>query len=542
MATSKKLKILMIIIAACVAGAFGAYLIYASQHYDDHVPPGTFLAGEDVGGFTLDEARQTGQKIYDSIVMDLTLKDDSGVASVPAITKTLTAPDVGITLDVDTTAQNAMDAASDQWFITKVNPFVKKDVGLSVIVNDEAISKNVKKYFKDALFKSKLPKIKYNKDKKDFVMTPGVVGTTLDVERFLTEVKTGVLRAGESKYDIHLNPLAPKISDEAANEAKNRAEKAADTKISFVKNDEVAYKAKKNSKASWIKFTADKEGGKYDVDVDNDKVMKFLKTTASSKLVDKPLPELIVKEIDMESVAKKAAEKADEDAKKKEQNEKKKSSEANDDDSDGDTKASGDDAKKTSDSGGAAEDAKPADPPAQKAARVVRKGEEGLAIANREDLAKQIEENMLEGKNIKLTPKDEPIPYETEEIGSDFGKWVESNLTQQRTYLWDGNKKLKTYVVSTGKNVTPTITGTYKIYLKRELHDMKGYDPIKKKDYVQPNVRYISYFEGAYAYHAAYWHNAFGTQVSHGCINMKTAEAKFLYEWAPVGTTCIIHY
>jgi lipoprotein-anchoring transpeptidase ErfK/SrfK len=149
---------------------------------------------------------------------------------------------------------------------------------------------------------------------------------------------------------------------------------------------------------------------------------------------------------------------------------------------------------------------------------------------------------MLAGKDVRLTPEYEPLPYETEEIGPDFGKWVETDLTRQITYLWDGNKKLKTYVVSTGKNVTPTITGTYRIYMKRDHHDMKGYDPIKEKDYVQPDVRYISYFEGAYAYHAAYWHNAFGTQVSHGCINMKTPEAKYLYEWAPVGTTCIIHY
>jgi hypothetical protein len=191
---------------------------------------------------------------------------------------------------------------------------------------------------------------------------------------------------------------------------------------------------------------------------------------------------------------------------------------------------------------GDSEDAVKVTPPKPKDARVVRPGEAGLAITNRKGLAAQIEKNMLEGKNITLSPEYETLPYGTEEIGPDFGKWVETDLTKQRTYLWDGNKKIKTYVVSTGKNVTPTITGTYKIYMKRDHHDMKGYDPIKEKDYVQPDVRYISYFEGAYAYHAAYWHNAFGTQVSHGCINMRTPEAKFLYEWAPVGTTCIIHY
>jgi hypothetical protein len=527
----KKYKIFFIAII-CLAGALGAYLIYAHQHYADRVPPGTYLAGEKVSGFTLDEARQAGQNIYDSVVMELTLSDDSGVASVPAITKTLTADGIGIRFKADATAQAALDAASDKWFITRVNPFAKKDIRLSVDVEDKAVTKKIKKYFEDALFKSKLPKVKYSKKDKSFAVTPGVVGTTLDADRFIAEVEAGALKAGTAKYDIHLNPLNPKISDEAAGEAKALADNAIKTKISFEKDGQVAYKAGKNSKASWVTFTADKEGGKYDVDVDDDKVMKFLKTTASAKLVTEPLPELIVREIDMESATKEAEEeakkKAGEKATGKKENEK-----------DEDAKMS--EEEEDSDDGEATEAVKVIEP-APKTARVVREGEEGLAIANRKQLAAQIEASMLAGKNIKLTPEYEPVPYETEEIGPDFGKWVETNLSEQVTYLWEGNKKITTYIVSTGKNVTPTITGTYKVYMKRDHHDMKGYDPIKEKDYVQPDVRYISYFEGAYAYHAAYWHNAFGTQVSHGCINMKTPEAKFLYEWAPVGTTCIIHY
>ncbi|MDR1495976.1 MAG: L,D-transpeptidase [Clostridiales Family XIII bacterium] len=521
----KKSRILIIVIA-CVAGALAAYLIYAGQHYTDRVPPGTYLAGEDVSGFSLDEARAAGQNIYDSVVMNLTLKNDSDVTSVPAIEKTLTADDIGIALDADATARNALEAASDEWFIKRVNPFIKKNVGLSVIVDDDAIAKKIKSYFKDALFKSKLPKVKYSKKKGVFIVTPGAVGTVIDTARFIAEVKAGALKAGEFEYDIHLNPLMPKISDEMANEAKDFAEKAIKTKLSFEKDGEVAYKAPKNSKASWITFTADSEGGKFDVGVDDEKVMKFLKTTASAELVTKPLPELIVREIDMESAEKEAAEK-----KKAAERDEEKSKKSGSDKTD-DTNAS--------EGGEKAADVKVVEP-APKGARVVRKGEEGLAIANREELAAQIEENMLAGKNIKLTPEYETIPYETEEIGADFGKWVETDLTRQVTYLWNGNKKLKTYIVSTGKELTPTITGTYKIYMKRDHHDMRGYDPIKKKNYVTEDVRYISYFEGAYAYHAAYWHNSFGTQVSQGCINMKEPEAKYLYEWAVVGTTCIIH-
>jgi len=29
--------------------------------------------------------------------------------------------------------------------------------------------------------------------------------------------------------------------------------------------------------------------------------------------------------------------------------------------------------------------------------------------------------------------------------------------------------------------------------------------------------------------------------MSHGCVNMKTSEAKWLYNWAPKGTLVVVH-
>jgi hypothetical protein len=33
------------------------------------------------------------------------------------------------------------------------------------------------------------------------------------------------------------------------------------------------------------------------------------------------------------------------------------------------------------------------------------------------------------------------------------------------------------------------------------------------------------------AFHGTYWHTDFGRPKSHGCINMRTEEAKWLYRW-----------
>jgi hypothetical protein len=45
-------------------------------------------------------------------------------------------------------------------------------------------------------------------------------------------------------------------------------------------------------------------------------------------------------------------------------------------------------------------------------------------------------------------------------------------------------------------------------------------------------VPYVQYFEGSYALHGAFWHDNFGRQQSHGCVNLAPLDAKRLFFWA----------
>jgi lipoprotein-anchoring transpeptidase ErfK/SrfK len=56
--------------------------------------------------------------------------------------------------------------------------------------------------------------------------------------------------------------------------------------------------------------------------------------------------------------------------------------------------------------------------------------------------------------------------------------------------------------------------------------------------YYLPNVPYVMFFENAqvpgwkgYGLHGTYWHNDFGNQRSHGCVNLPTPIAERLYYW-----------
>jgi lipoprotein-anchoring transpeptidase ErfK/SrfK len=52
--------------------------------------------------------------------------------------------------------------------------------------------------------------------------------------------------------------------------------------------------------------------------------------------------------------------------------------------------------------------------------------------------------------------------------------------------------------------------------------------------YELPGVPWVTFFVtlGGVAIHGTYWHTNFGTPMSHGCVNMRTEEAKWIFRWA----------
>lgn len=115
------------------------------------------------------------------------------------------------------------------------------------------------------------------------------------------------------------------------------------------------------------------------------------------------------------------------------------------------------------------------------------------------------------------------------------GKWIEIDVTRQRLTAYEGRQPVFSTLVSTGLPRTPTVLGRFAIRYKLRRQNMRG------PGYYLPNVPWVMYFYSNYAIHGTYWHNAFGRPMSHGCVNMRVADARWLYFWAPVGTPVIVH-
>lgn len=111
-------------------------------------------------------------------------------------------------------------------------------------------------------------------------------------------------------------------------------------------------------------------------------------------------------------------------------------------------------------------------------------------------------------------------------------KWIDVDLSEQRVVAYEGTLPVKAFIVSTGLPGTPTVTGTFRIWIKTPIQDMSGGNRAAGNYYYLKDVKWVQYFYQEYAFHGTYWHNNFGQPMSRGCVNMTNEDAKWLFDWA----------
>jgi len=143
--------------------------------------------------------------------------------------------------------------------------------------------------------------------------------------------------------------------------------------------------------------------------------------------------------------------------------------------------------------------------------------------------------------HVRPIPLDELTPI-TPEIEVQ-NKRIDVNLLTQRLVAYEFDKKVLETTISSGipngprdKNGigTKTPEGEHRIQDKMPAKHMgNGNLFAGADDYELPGVPWTCFFTAqGHAFHGTYWHDNFGVPMSHGCINMRTEEAKWLFRWA----------
>ncbi len=169
-------------------------------------------------------------------------------------------------------------------------------------------------------------------------------------------------------------------------------------------------------------------------------------------------------------------------------------------------------------------------------------GSAGVTVLNTQAAVATLSQNLLNGKGQQVDLPVRNNGFQTISAAG-AGKWIEVDLTNKRLYAYQDASLLRTFLVSAGAPATPTPTGTYAIYSKYTQQTMSGPNADGTR-YVQPNVPWVNYFHSDFAIHGNYWRPSsyFGNiNSSHGCVGLRTSDASWVYNWAAVGTTVVIH-
>ncbi len=118
-------------------------------------------------------------------------------------------------------------------------------------------------------------------------------------------------------------------------------------------------------------------------------------------------------------------------------------------------------------------------------------------------------------------------------------KHIEVSLGQQALSAYEGQVEVFRALIASGRDYfgpdgttlgSLTPAGEHPLWSKRASRHMTG--GTAQNGYDLPGVPWVMYFSGnGAALHGTYWHNDFGTPKSAGCINLRPADAKWLFRW-----------
>lgn len=184
---------------------------------------------------------------------------------------------------------------------------------------------------------------------------------------------------------------------------------------------------------------------------------------------------------------------------------------------------------------------------------VVDQRHDGRVVTNGPAVAKAALAAMAAGKSysgtftydiIAASWKDRTVAVGAEKLAypaADGEKWIEVDLGSHTMTAYVGASVVYGPVAMVnGAPKTPTRVGTFHVYYKNPLMTMRGSNA-DGSDYETPDVPWSSFFDGGIALHGAYWRSTFGYAASHGCVNLPVPVAKWVYDFAPIGTPVAVH-
>ena len=400
------------------------------------------------------------------------------------VTASASLADLGTTVDAQATADAVM--ARGDSLGEKLQALVSKgEVPVVTTTNTTTVSSYATSLIPEDRAKARNATVVLSEDGTTFSTTSASNGASLDVNALEQAAQKAATSLGSSSVSLTMTDAAPKVSDDEAQKVADKANNWVSQDVTITL-DEESYTAENTDKASWIKVTNSAESAPT-IAVDSAKVSQWVQAQAEEAKVEPVTGQRNVN-------------------------------------------ASG------------------------KVVSTPTEAKDGKTVNNADTVAKSITESFgsdkayagtfettavkAEWKERTIAAGAENLPYQA----APGEKWVDLNLSNKTVTAYEGATVVHGPVsIVDGAAETPTVTGTYKVYLQYESQTMRG-ENADGSPYVAEDVPWVSYFHSGYAFHGAGWRSSFGYSGSHGCVNMPVSEAQWIYNWVDTNTVVQSHY
>ncbi len=479
----------MIVLAAIVvlglitAGGAFAY----AKTYDNRALPGTTIAGIDVGGMSRQEITAAVTKRAASVKVTVTSSEEQRQVSLK---------DAGITIDAAATANKAVDHGNGPLDVISARLGSSHTVA-PVVTHDRKVT--------DAFASSLVPEgrkqpvdatVVFDQNSKQWTVQPGQPGQGIDTNAMTSDLTKNATALKNFTLTQKISEVQPRITDDAAQQALTRAQSIMEAPVT-ISSGKNTWDAPAQDRARWISMQANEQGG-LDVVVDKGAVRSYVSSLASKVEVT---PKNGIEQVDGNGTV----------------------------------------------------------------VKVISEKVDGAKVSNLDTVVQGLTTAVTDAKPYKGALETTPVPAKVTQAklpnpaeagaqpapaGPDKSqeKWIDIDLSRKTLTAYVGDTPVfgpRKIIDGLGSHGYGTVTGSFKIYLRYEKQDMTNGPRVPKNDpryYYTEDVPYVQYFKGGYAIHGAYWRSSFGYSGSHGCINMSVADAKWMYNWASLGTRVEVHY
>lgn len=426
----------------------------------------------------------------DQVVASTSQRADAATVTITVEGTETTASlnEAGISIDADATADAAMKGATSlPAFVRSL--FSGRGVEPVMTVDEDAIRKLAATASSTLSSETRDAQVVVADDGESFTVTPSQSGDGISADEVSAAVKQAGATLASVSRDASVQKTEPAITTENAQAAAAKANALLDTTIEISDGIDT-FSAERSDKVKWVEFLTKDDGSLDDPSIDPVKVADWVNALAAKTDVK---PENRVDNVNSEG----------------------------------------------------------------QVLTVAREGKKGLKTNNAEQITKDVVaamtsrtayEGLLHYDDVEPGSETKQVAEGTENLvyqAAEGEKWVDIDLSDDSVTAYVGGKVAGgPFYMVPGAPDTPTVTGTFHVYLKYDVQTMRGENADGSK-YVTEGVPWVTYFTGSYAMHGAPWRSSFGWSGyggSHGCVNMPVDAAKFIYDWTDMGDTVVVHY